>query len=76
MYKQYYNISLTSLHLEPLVFIESFCTQKENKIIKEIKVAKKELSPMMLIMDYMKKHIDQIRQDRKKLKSQYPDLLP
>ena len=54
MHKQYY----ISLQLEPLVFIESFCTQKENKIIKEIKVAKKELSPMMLIIDYMKKHID------------------
>mgnify|MGYP000501102489 CR=1 FL=1 len=76
MYKQYYNISLTSLHLEPLVFIQSFCTQKDNKIIKEIKVAKKELSPTRLIINYMQKHIDQIRQDRKKLKSQYPDLLP
>ncbi len=76
MYKQYYNISLTSLHLKPLVFIESFCTQKENKIIKEIKVAKKELSPMMLIIDYMKKHIDQIDKARINLKSQYPDLLP
>jgi len=72
MYKQYY----ISLQLEPLVFIESFWTQKENKIIKEIKVAKKELSPMMLIIDYMKKHIDQIKQVRINLKSQYPDLLP
>jgi hypothetical protein len=72
MYKQYY----ISLQLEPLVFIESFWTQKENKIIKEVKVAKKELSPMMLIIDYMKKHIDQIKQARINLKSQYPDLLP
>jgi hypothetical protein len=72
MYKQYY----ISLQLEPLVFIESFWTQKENKIIKEIKVAKKDLSPMMLIIDYMKKHIDQIKQVRINLKSQYPDLLP
>jgi hypothetical protein len=72
MHKQYY----ISLQLEPLVFIESFCTQKENKIIKEIKVAKKELSPTRLIINYMQKHINQIRQARKKLKSQYPDLLP
>ena len=72
MHKQYY----ISLQLEPLVFIESSWTQKENKIIKEIKVAKKELSPMMLIMDYMKKHIDQIDKARINLKSQYPDLLP
>ena len=72
MHKQYY----ISLQLEPLVFIESSWTQKENKIIKEIKVAKKELSPMMLIIDYMKKHIDQIDKARKKLKSQYPDFFP
>ena len=73
MYKQYYDISL---QLHPSVFVESFCTQKENKIIKEIKVAKKELNPTRLIMDYMQKHINQIKQARKKLKSQYPDLLP
>ena len=72
MYKQYY----ISLQLKPLVFIESSWTQKENKIIKEIKVAKKELSPTRLIINYMQKHINQIRQARKKLKSQYPDLLP
>lgn len=37
---------------------------------------KKEPSPMMLIMDYMKKHIEQIDKARINLKSQYPDLLP
>lgn len=72
MHKQYY----ISLQLKPLVFIESSWTQKENKIIKEIKAAKKELSPTRLIINYMQKHINQIRQARKKLKSQYPDLLP
>jgi len=39
-------------------------------------IGKEEPSPMMLIMDYMKKHIDQIHKARTELKSQYPDLLP
>jgi hypothetical protein len=72
MYKQYYDISL---QLHPSVFVESFCTQKENKIIKEIKVAKKELSPTRLIMDYMQKRIDRLDKAMIELKSQYPDLL-
>jgi thymidylate synthase (FAD) len=46
-----------------------------NKVYDAI-IGKEEPSPMMLIMDYMKKHIEQIDKDRIKLKSQYPDLLP
>ena len=46
-----------------------------NKVYDAI-IGKKELNPTMLIMDYMKKHIDQIDKDRIELKSQYPDLLP
>ena len=46
-----------------------------NKVYDAI-IGKKEPSQMMLIMDYMKKHIEQIHKDRIDLKSQYPDLLP
>lgn len=46
-----------------------------NKVYDAI-IGKEEPSPMMLIMDYMKKHIDQIDKARIELKSQYPDLLP
>ena len=46
-----------------------------NKVYDAI-IDKKEPSPMMLIMDYMQKHTDQIDKARTELKSQYPDLLP
>lgn len=46
-----------------------------NKVYDAI-IGKEKPSPMMLIMDYMKKHTDQIDKARIELKSQYPDLLP
>jgi len=46
-----------------------------NKVYDAI-IGKKEPSPMMLIMDYMQKHTDQLDKARTELKSQYPDLLP
>ena len=61
----------------------NFLTQAEsglserhyNKVYDAI-IGKEEPSPMMLIIDYMQKHIDQIDKSRTELKSQYPDLLP
>lgn len=46
----------------------------EAEIIQEIEVSA--ISPMELVMNYMLKRINDIDQLRRKLRVQYPDLLP